>query len=406
MLIVCFWTGVVCVSATRSDSSINVTYIGGDSGSCQGILRGPRACTCPGSVCRYGGRHATCSQGLFLDGLPSSLFFEKKESRVEDLHNVANQPITLASLCQKECKEELIRTCLASGANLKRLTCGGRVLDAGPCRAHVRPKSDAWAVDSTTHLQGLHCKPLRSVPSNLLYKNDQHVQMRVKALRVSKQGDLHNTCCRGVLESHKDVRVPAARLAMSRPCRFFNTPAGCNRGSQCKFVHAIPQNAAAGARPLSPSSASDASAGPPPQRPAHPGSAGNPPPPGVCRFFWEQGRCNREFNCRYRHSQRVDAPTTPPPPPVAPPVARSAALQRVAPFLTEQGLAKMSGSGTDGFFSPDPDAALSPSEAHNALKRYLSDYFRFKSTPEMYAFVKPLNNATAANANWVCRALL
>jgi hypothetical protein len=71
----------------------------------------------------------------------------------------------------------------------------------------------------------------------------------------------------------------------------------------------------------------------------------------------------------------------------------------VAPFLTEAGLAKIGGSGTDGFFSPDPSSTLSPTEAHNALKRYLSDNFRFKSTFEIYAFMKPLNSASASNEN-------
>jgi hypothetical protein len=65
----------------------------------------------------------------------------------------------------------------------------------------------------------------------------------------------------------------------------------------------------------------------------------------------------------------------------------------------------MSGSGTDGFFSQDPSSDLSPSEAHNALKRYLSDFFRFKHTFEVYAFLRPLNSATASNAGWVRHAI-
>ena len=183
---------------------------------------------------------------------------------------------------------------------------------------------------------------------------------------------------------------------MSRPCRFFNTSAGCNRGNQCKFAHSSPN---VSTRPATPDNSA------PPQSTSRPSGTGNPPP-GVCKYFWEQGRCKREFNCHFAHTQKADRTTPAPASTSSSTTSRSATvMQRVAPFLTEQGLSKMSGSGTDGFFSPDPSSVLSPSEAHNALKRYLSDYFRFKHTFEVYAFLKPLNSATASNAGWVRHAI-
>jgi len=187
---------------------------------------------------------------------------------------------------------------------------------------------------------------------------------------------------------------------MSRsPCRFFNTPAGCNRGNQCKFLHSSPGD---GTRSLSPSTPDGPAA---PQRTPRPSGNGNPPP-GVCRYFWEQGRCTREFNCHYAHTQRADRLTPSPASTSSGPMLRSATvLQRITPFLTEQGLSKMSGSGTDGFFSLDSSSSLSPSEAHNTLKRFLSDNFKFKSTFEVYAFLKPLNSATASNVFWVGHAM-
>ncbi|KAI9460073.1 hypothetical protein HD554DRAFT_1598622 [Boletus coccyginus] len=179
---------------------------------------------------------------------------------------------------------------------------------------------------------------------------------------------------------------------MSRPCRFFNTPGGCNRGSQCRFAHSSPSDTS-----TRPPSTPDNPA--PPQRIPRPNGNGNPPS-GVCRYFWEQGRCNREFNCRYAHTQRADRPTPSPAPTSSGTMSRSATvLQRITPFLTGQGLSKMSGSGTDGFFSQD-SASMTPTEAHNSLKRFLSDNFKFKSTFEVYAFLKSLNSATASNAGW------
>jgi len=188
---------------------------------------------------------------------------------------------------------------------------------------------------------------------------------------------------------------------MSRPCHFFNTAAGCNRGNQCKFAHSSPSPSA---RPLSPST-SDATA--PPQR--TPRSSGNKHyPPGVCKYFWEQGRCTREFNCRHAHIQRADGPSTPTPAapsPLPDNMARSGTVsQRNTPFLMEQVLSKMSGGGIDGFF-PHDSSSLSPSEAHNNLKLYLADNFRFKSTFEVYGFLRPLNSATASNAGWVRHAM-
>ena len=184
---------------------------------------------------------------------------------------------------------------------------------------------------------------------------------------------------------------------MSRPpCHFHNTPAGCNRGNQCKFAHsASNQSSPRNSRPASPSTPDSAR---PPQNISRPSGAGKPVQPGVCRYYWEQGRCNREFGCRYKHVQKADTGTNASP--AASPFQSPAVLQRVAPFLTEQGLSKMSGGGTDGFFSQDL-STLSPTEAHNALKRFLSDFFRFKSTFEVYAFLQPLNSATASNLAWV-----
>lgn len=184
---------------------------------------------------------------------------------------------------------------------------------------------------------------------------------------------------------------------MSRPCRFFNTPAGCNRGNQCTFAHSPTNQASNRARPLSPSTPDDSR---PPQNTARPSGTGNPPR-NVCRYYWEHGRCNREFDCRYAHTQKADNTTSPPASTLTSATRSAAVLQRVAPFLTEEGLSKMSGSGSDGFFSQDPSSSLSPTEAHNVLKKYLSDYFRFKNTFEVYAFLKPLNSATVSNTNWV-----
>ena len=60
----------------------------------------------------------------------------------------------------------------------------------------------------------------------------------------------------------------------------------------------------------------------------------------------------------------------------------------------------MSGTGTDVFFFPDSNE-VSPTVAHNAMKKFLFDDFRFRTTFEIYAFLKPLSSAHTGNNSWV-----
>ncbi|KAG9309779.1 hypothetical protein JVU11DRAFT_10153 [Chiua virens] len=160
---------------------------------------------------------------------------------------------------------------------------------------------------------------------------------------------------------------------MSRPpCRFFNTPNGCNRGSKCKFAHSSPNNNPDTSEQLSPSISDSSLRLPSSSRPS---GTGNSP----CKQVQKHG------------SSLLSAGSTT--------IQSTAVLQRVAPFLTEGGLSKMSGSGTDGFFSQDP-SSLSPSEAHNAIRRFLFNKFTFKSTFEVHAFVKILSSATTGDTRW------
>jgi len=74
----------------------------------------------------------------------------------------------------------------------------------------------------------------------------------------------------------------------------------------------------------------------------------------------------------------------------------------VAPFLTENGLAKINGNATDGFFAETEASSLSPTDAHRYLKRFLAESFKFKSSFEVYAFLTPLCSANSSNPLWVC----
>ena len=188
---------------------------------------------------------------------------------------------------------------------------------------------------------------------------------------------------------------------MSRaPCRFYNSPSGCHRGTSCTFSHTPnPEPRGGDRRPSSPSVSSDTSpsrrGG---QRPQRPTSPSGPPPPGVCRFFWETGRCFREFDCRYEHRSRQGHAGSQSPQPLGIPTA---AQEFIAPFLTEKGLAKLMGGGTDGYFPHDSTMSLTPTEAQSRLRRFLRDDFRFKIANEIYGFLSVLSSANAQNISWV-----
>ena len=168
---------------------------------------------------------------------------------------------------------------------------------------------------------------------------------------------------------------------MSRkPCHFFNKSSGCRNGEDCTFSHGSNKQAS------SPS--------PSPAAPRTPSC-----PQGVCHFYWSSGRCDRGFGCRYQHTIAPEAPSVSSTRPESPALSLSA-TDAIPPFLTEPGLAKLNGNGTDVFFA-SPATPMSPSEARGSLVLYLSNNFKFKKPADIYDFLIPLSNVSSSNSTWV-----
>lgn len=188
------------------------------------------------------------------------------------------------------------------------------------------------------------------------------------------------------------------------PCRFHNSPGGCNRREKCAFSH-ITQNTDHGETQGSESPHSSVGTTSPTPRASSstrgPPSSFSSPPRGVCNYYWNTGSCKREFDCRFEHTQRTQRRTNNFIQSPRRKVTSQVAEDIIAPYLTEKGLAKIHSGGTDGFFAQDGTTSLSPTEAHNCLKRYLSDGFKFDSTPQIYSFLIPLSSANASNRLWV-----
>ena len=184
------------------------------------------------------------------------------------------------------------------------------------------------------------------------------------------------------------------------PCKFFDTPNGCHKGSRCNFLHnGTSTSAHRSASPTS-SSTQRRSSRLSPNTPRGNSSSGTSTartPPGVCNSFWASGTCKFEFSCRFRHVQSAPPNTTG----HQTQGNYETSLNAIAPFLTADGLARVTGTGTDVYFSPDSSKDLSPTEAHNALKRFLFDDYRFSTTFDIYSFLKPLSSAHTANKSWV-----
>ncbi|OJA20177.1 hypothetical protein AZE42_13007, partial [Rhizopogon vesiculosus] len=157
-----------------------------------------------------------------------------------------------------------------------------------------------------------------------------------------------------------------------RPCTFYNSPGGCRRGASCTFLHT--ERRGGDGRPSSPSVPSGRSPSRPnvqsPQRPTSPSS---PPPRG------DQGG---------RQSPQPLRITT------------HAAQEFIVPFLTEKGLTKLVGGGTDGYFPLDATTSMTPTDAHGRLRRFLRDNFRFNTTHDIYGFLIPLSSANLHNNSW------
>ncbi|KDR70088.1 hypothetical protein GALMADRAFT_255486 [Galerina marginata CBS 339.88] len=181
----------------------------------------------------------------------------------------------------------------------------------------------------------------------------------------------------------------------TQPCRFHRAPGGCRYGKNCKFAHISPNSAPSVNSPGSPGPSAHPQSNRPHPTPTTPSSV----PSGACRFYWTQGNCKREFECRFRHITPQAEQETPHSPPRFS-FASDAAREIVAPFLTENGLAKINGTATDGFFAANEATSLSPTDAHSRLKRFFLDNFKFKSSFEIYGFLTPLGSANSSNKLW------
>lgn len=163
----------------------------------------------------------------------------------------------------------------------------------------------------------------------------------------------------------------------------------CTYGQKCKFSHTNPAGSS--------SSHGKSSSAPNGRRAAVSNNQGNmfiaDLPKGACRTFWETGRCNRGYECKYRHDQKSA--------PAATPSAAVTASASTTPL--DEGLVERYVDAFSDGFSP---FTLTPNDIHNQIKPFIKDESRFRTNQEMYQFAAMLGSANMYNSSWVCDSII
>ncbi|KAG9009435.1 hypothetical protein FRB93_005371 [Tulasnella sp. JGI-2019a] len=138
-------------------------------------------------------------------------------------------------------------------------------------------------------------------------------------------------------------------------CRIFFESGQCKFGTGCRYRHDRPGDTNTASRSRHQNQPSES-------------SSNTKVPHGLCREYYESGKCALGFECRFKHAQA------------------SQQKRRGAPNVVDYEVPHAEGSN-----------ALKPNEIHNAIKRFNSPTFKFNSSLDMYVYAAALSSAKEEN---------
>ena len=172
------------------------------------------------------------------------------------------------------------------------------------------------------------------------------------------------------------------------PCRLFQK-GSCRFGARCKYSHV-----ASGSVPSATASrrGNDRTGGQGSASPQTGPSSNVQVPPGVCRVYWTAGKCNRAFECTFKHLKGSSAPAGL----EASPNNKGNSVSDDTPdFFSAEGLAVNAGAGNVERHS------LTPVEAHNHMRPFMRDNYHFESAARVQGFVRIFASVNDRNKAWV-----